>query len=136
MYFRCQIFIIVAIVYSSYGALADESDNCDCDVLQIESNGLIGNQNFTKQIGTLNGKPYYFSSKWYMISWKTGNRVYPYWSIDKYNAIYNEFESKQNFTVRKIFTFEDMCNPKLYTPSTLNIDFIQWHTQLNVCAVK
>ena len=24
----------------------------------------------------------------------------------------------------------------LYTPSTLNIDFIQWHTQLNVCAVK
>ena len=26
--------------------------------------------------------------------------------------------------------------PKLYTPSTLNIDFIQWHTQLNVCAVK
>ena len=25
---------------------------------------------------------------------------------------------------------------KLYTPSTLNIDFIQWHTQLNVCAVK
>ena len=27
-------------------------------------------------------------------------------------------------------------DPKLYTPSTLNIDFIQWHTQLNVCAVK
>ena len=25
---------------------------------------------------------------------------------------------------------------KLYTPSTLNIDFIQWHTKLNVCAVK
>ena len=25
---------------------------------------------------------------------------------------------------------------KLYTPSTLNIDFIQWHTQLDVCAVK
>ena len=25
---------------------------------------------------------------------------------------------------------------KLYTPSTLNIDFIQWHTQLNMCAVK
>ena len=26
--------------------------------------------------------------------------------------------------------------PKLYTPSTLNIVFILWHTQLNVCAVK
>ena len=24
--------------------------------------------------------------------------------------------------------------PKLYTPSTLNIDLMQWHTQLNVCA--
>ena len=29
-----------------------------------------------------------------------------------------------------------MPYPKLYTPSTLNIDFIQWHTQLIVCAVK
>ena len=27
-------------------------------------------------------------------------------------------------------------DPKLYTPSTLNIDFIQWHTQLIMCAVK
>ena len=26
--------------------------------------------------------------------------------------------------------------PKLYTPSTLNIDLILWHTQLIVCAVK
>ena len=26
--------------------------------------------------------------------------------------------------------------PKLYTPSTLNIDFIQWHTHLIVYAVK
>ena len=26
--------------------------------------------------------------------------------------------------------------PKLYTPSTLNIDFIQWHTQSIMCAVK
>ena len=25
---------------------------------------------------------------------------------------------------------------KLYTPSTLNIVLIQWHTHLNVCAVK
>ena len=25
---------------------------------------------------------------------------------------------------------------KLYKPSTLNIDFIQWHTQLIMCAVK
>ena len=25
-------------------------------------------------------------------------------------------------------------HPKLYTPSTLNIDIILWHTQLIVCA--
>ena len=27
-------------------------------------------------------------------------------------------------------------SPKLYIPSTLNIYFILWHTQLIVCAVK
>jgi len=29
-----------------------------------------------------------------------------------------------------------MTGAKLYTPSTPNIDFIQWHTHLIVCAVK
>ena len=27
-------------------------------------------------------------------------------------------------------------DPKLYIPSTLNIDLILWHSQLIVCAVK
>ena len=36
----------------------------------------------------------------------------------------------------KLDTFFLVHYPKLYTPSTLNIDFKQWHTQLNVCAVK
>ena len=27
-------------------------------------------------------------------------------------------------------------DPKLYIPSTLNIALLQWHTHLNVCAVK
>ena len=46
-------------------------------------------------------------------------------------------------TVAEIFIFIKLVShvgfiilAKLYTPSTLNIDFIQWHTQLNVCAVK
>ena len=26
--------------------------------------------------------------------------------------------------------------PKLYTPSTLNIDLMLWHTQLSVCVAK
>ena len=28
------------------------------------------------------------------------------------------------------------CDPKLYIPSTLNIDLLLWHTQLIMCAVK
>ena len=30
----------------------------------------------------------------------------------------------------------DELEAKLYTPSTLNIDLILWHTQLIMCAVK
>ena len=33
-------------------------------------------------------------------------------------------------------TVEKTSKPKLYTPSTPNIDFIQWHTIWIVCAVK
>mgnify|MGYP006975560652 CR=1 FL=1 len=43
--------------------------------------------------------------------------------------------SRVNFAVSIMIKFWDLA-PKLYTPSTLNIDFIQWHTQLNVYAVK
>ena len=40
------MFIIVAIIYSSYGVLANESDNCDCDVLQVnDPDGPIGFEN-------------------------------------------------------------------------------------------
>ena len=49
MFVRCQMFIIVAIIYSSYrGVFANERGNCDCDVLQVKDpKGFIGNQNFT-----------------------------------------------------------------------------------------
>ena len=43
-----------------------------------------------------------------------------------------EIEEIPNVKRLKILTID----AKLYTPSTLNIDFIQWHTQQNVCAVK
>ena len=62
MHISCQL-IIVAIIYSSYGVLASESGNCDCDVLQInDPDGVIGDQNFTKQNGKLNEKPYYYAT--------------------------------------------------------------------------
>ena len=51
---RYQIFIIVVIIYSSYGVLA----NCPCDVLEVESGWLAEVQKFIEQIGTLNGKLY------------------------------------------------------------------------------
>ena len=45
-------------------------------------------------------------------------------------------ERKLKFNLCRGDVTPAMWHPKLYTPSTLNIDFIQWHTQLNVCAVK
>ena len=91
MYVSFQIFSIVTIIiiYSSFSVFGNETDNCDCEVLKVESGtrwvnfkppGLIGNQNFTKQNGTLNGKPYYFSTQKNMISWKS-----QYWSYDIYD---------------------------------------------------
>ena len=47
-----------------------ESNDCDCDVLEInDPHGSIGNQNFTRQNGTYNEKPYYVSGQWNMIAW-------------------------------------------------------------------
>ena len=102
---RYQIFIIVVIIYSSYGALA----NCPCDVLEVDSGWLVEIQKFTKQIGTLNGKPYYFSTKWNLISWKDGTP--PYWSLERYNDFSKEFEKIKTFTKKKMFSFQDMCKP-------------------------
>ena len=59
-------------------------------------------------------------------------------------------EKTISFTIgnSNVFLFGFLMNPvkesaiffilltKLYTPSTLNIDFIEWHTQLIMCAVK
>ena len=42
----------------------------------------------------------------------------------------------KNFFLKLHLNTKMYLKSKLYTPSTLNIDFIQWHTQLIVCAVK
>ena len=104
MYGRYQIFIIVAIIYLSYSVLANESDNCDCDVLQVNDPlGPIGYQNFTKQNGTLNGKSYYFSTKQNMISWNN------HWFYEVYDPNLVMFEPQQLF-FKKVFSFENtMC---------------------------
>ena len=53
-------------------------------------------------------------------------------------TFYLYFEVRKRFfnILLKLKSLELRYWPKLYTPSTLNIDFIQWHTQLNVCVVK
>ena len=69
MHVRCQMFIILTLIYPFCSALANESGPCDCDVLKIDDPRLIGFQNFTKQRDDLNGKPYYISNEKNMISW-------------------------------------------------------------------
>ena len=107
MYGMCQIFVILAITYSSYTVLADESDNCDCNVLQIydkfNSSG-IGIQNFTKQNDTHNGNPIYFSTQRNML---TSNDKF--WTYYQYNAIEKMFEKKQTYSRENFFSFEEKC---------------------------
>lgn len=111
MNIRCQLFIIVAFIYFSYGVSANDfvrfpNDNCACDVLQvIGPDSLFGKQNFTKQNGTLNGKPYYFSTQRNMISW---NNEGENWSYDKYNKAIKELEFIQKFD-KGVFTFDQHC---------------------------
>ena len=103
MNIRCQIFIFVAIIYSSYSVLANET-YCNCDVLQIDDpDGSFGHQNFSKQDTTRNGKPIYFSTQRNMIYWNKD-----YWSVDKYNALSDKFEWSKNYAA-KSFSFEKMC---------------------------
>ena len=63
--------------------------------------------------------PSTFQTKFWLENWKIQSKAW----------------KNQKQTTFKTYIFS-YAPAKLYTPSTLNIDFIQWHTQLNVCAVK
>ena len=105
MYGICQMFIIVAITYSSYTVLADESDNCDCNVLQIyDKFGVIGIQNFTKQNNTHNGNPIYFSTLQNMI---TSND--DHWTYYQYNAAEKMFYRKRTYSKQDFESFKNKC---------------------------
>ena len=109
MNIRCQIFTVVAFIYSSYSVLAIESDHCDCDILQVKSEGLIGNRNvveyqsFTKQTAKRNGKPIYFSKQKSYIYWN--NQA---WSHEKYNAHLKKFEPVSTYG-KTLFNFGILC---------------------------
>ena len=113
MYGWHKMFFFVAIIYQTciIGScirpisMKVSHDNCNCDVLQInDQDGVIGNQIFTKQNETYNGKPYYFSSRDNMISWNNH-----FWSYDTYDSKLMIFESQETFA-NKLFSFENMCN--------------------------
>ena len=104
MHVRCQMFIILTLIYLFCSALANKSDPCDCDVLKInDPGGLIGFQNFTKQRDALNGKPYYISNEKHMISWNS-----QFWSYYKYNPFNNELDQMKNYST-KLFSFANEC---------------------------
>ena len=115
MYVWYQMLIFVAIIYhtcangarpvtSGSSVIANENANCDCDVLQISSPvGWFGDQTFTKQNDTRNGKSIYFSTQRNMISWNNH-----YWSYDKYNGHSEIFESLKNYTTG-LFSFDRTC---------------------------
>ena len=96
-----------------HNALANENNNCDCDILQIESgvpwipgyksHGLIGNQNFTKQNGTINGKPHYFSTQPSIISWNG-----QYWSYEIYDDHLKMFTAIKTYPTQ-VLNFEKDC---------------------------
>ena len=106
MNIRCQIFIIVVIVYTSYGVLAFENYKCTCDILHMNG-GWFGNQNFTKQTYTRNRKPVYFSTQLNMISW---NNQRNQWSYERYDLAMRKFRTRSNHGERReIFSFDNMC---------------------------
>ena len=57
-----------------------------------------------------------------------------YGSVCKNLLVLSEFWIIGSF--RGHIKWKKVTHPKLYIPSTINIVLIQWHTQLNVCAVK
>ena len=105
MYVWYQKFIFVTIIYRTFtngthpvtsgsSVIANESANCDCDVLQMNSpDDWFDNQTFTKQNDTRNRKPIYFSTRGNMISWNQH-----YWSYDKYNSHSDMFQPLKNYS--------------------------------------
>ena len=108
MHFWYQIFLNVAVIFHTCTivlVLANESANCDCDVLQVDDpDGLIGYQNFTKQNQTRNGKPIYFSTQQNMIYWDN-----QYWSYDKYDADLITFKAGIDKYGLTLFSNENGC---------------------------
>ena len=65
--------------------------------------GFVGNQIFTKQNGTINGKPVYFSTQQSIISWKG-----QYWSHDIYDDHLKMFTSIKTYPTN-VFSFDKNC---------------------------
>ena len=78
---------------------------CDCDVLEVKSNGTIGNQNFTRQRHTLFGKPFYFSMKKDVIYW---NKTYWSFSVHIDEGFQKYFHEEQKYEMN-FFSPRNIC---------------------------
>ena len=132
MHVGCQ-FYIVAIIYSCYSFIVTESANCDCDVLEVKSNCVIGNQNFTKQSGTLYDKPFYFSMEKCVIYW-----FEDHWSYAVHIDSNIRFRQKQEYEM-KIFSIANICKNRTWTSSPKDLANTFLNTRClrdnNICSV-
>ena len=59
------------------------------------------------------------------------------WLLEMYYNFKDHDFAKLRKSRHPLFKIPNTCSEsKLYIPSTLNIALLQWHTHLNVCAVK
>ena len=86
------VFTTFVLFCSYHNSSAQESKNCECDILQISKSGKI--TNFTKQSGKINGRPFYFSITDYQEDIVWWNHTASSWMFQKY------FEGREVWTTR------------------------------------
>ena len=110
MLINCQ-FIFVVIIFLFYNFLATQSKACDCEVLEVKSNGTIGNQKFTKQSVTINEKTLYFSMNKDVIYW---NKTYWSYSIHLDEDFQKHFHEMQKYKM-EYFSLENICKNRTWS---------------------
>ena len=74
MIVKGETLIILILICLQYFTFAIESENCDCDTLQIHYSGDPKNYyNLTKQSKIINGKPFYYLLDAYILWWNNSS---------------------------------------------------------------
>ena len=92
-----MIFFIICFHYTYISA--NEGENCDCEILQLISEGTNTYRNLTKQSDKINGRPFYFSEIKDILWWNDTSNTWEFQmyleSLDTYLPI---FQSNKNFS--------------------------------------